>query len=216
MAGRGWHDKLSDGCGESVLPLQRVKTIQIAASSDMDDWKAVLGHVQKLLIIWLSLRKFTTIPKGRYGGGNYRPRRALVCFSRKCWLLILRFWRISFFNKDIEISFNLVKASFSPLQQRYRDVVERFKTWLLLRKYNLVKLSKFRRGNLRVQFKLYSYWFRPWHYLHNARFRGALRRRGVWRRLCKLGVLLSQAACRVSRVFWSTTISSAAWSLIWP
>ena len=36
MARRGRHDELSDGCGKSVLPLQRVKTIRIAESSDMD------------------------------------------------------------------------------------------------------------------------------------------------------------------------------------
>ena len=54
---------------------------------------------------------------------------------------------------------------------------------------------------MRVQLKLYSYWVCPWHYLHNARFRGALRGRGVWRRLCELGVLLSQAAYRVQKCF---------------
>jgi len=42
MAGRGWHDDLPDGCGKSVLPLQRVKSIRIAESSDMDSWEAVL------------------------------------------------------------------------------------------------------------------------------------------------------------------------------
>ena len=42
MAGRGWHDELPDGCGKSVLPLQRVKTIRIAESSDMDSWKELL------------------------------------------------------------------------------------------------------------------------------------------------------------------------------
>ena len=36
MARRGRHEELSDGCGKSVLPLQRVKTIRIAESSDMD------------------------------------------------------------------------------------------------------------------------------------------------------------------------------------
>ena len=36
MAGRGRHDELPDGYGKSVLPLQRVKTIRIAESSDMD------------------------------------------------------------------------------------------------------------------------------------------------------------------------------------
>jgi hypothetical protein len=42
MAGRGIHDELPDGCGKSVLPLQRVKTIRIAESSDMDSWEALL------------------------------------------------------------------------------------------------------------------------------------------------------------------------------
>ena len=42
MAGRGWHDELPDGCGKSVLPMQRVKTIRIAESSDMDNWETVL------------------------------------------------------------------------------------------------------------------------------------------------------------------------------
>jgi len=41
MARRGRHDELPDGCGKSVLPLQRVKTIRIAASSDMDSWEAL-------------------------------------------------------------------------------------------------------------------------------------------------------------------------------
>ena len=47
MAGRGRHDESPDGCGKSVLPLQRVKTIRIAESSDMDSWEAVLDHVLK-------------------------------------------------------------------------------------------------------------------------------------------------------------------------
>ena len=47
MAGRGRHDELPDGWGKSVLPLQRVKTIRIAESSDMDSWEALLDHVQK-------------------------------------------------------------------------------------------------------------------------------------------------------------------------
>ena len=47
MAGRGRHDELPDGCRKNVLPLQRVKSIRIAESSDMDSWEAVLGHVQK-------------------------------------------------------------------------------------------------------------------------------------------------------------------------
>ena len=44
-ARRGRHDELPDGWGKSVLPLQRVKTIRIAESSDMDSSEAVLDHV---------------------------------------------------------------------------------------------------------------------------------------------------------------------------
>ena len=47
------------------------QTIRIAESSEMDDWKAVLDHVQNVVNNWLSLRMITTIPKGRYGGGNW-------------------------------------------------------------------------------------------------------------------------------------------------
>ena len=36
-----------DGCGKSVLPLQREKTIRIAESSDMDSWNELLGLMCK-------------------------------------------------------------------------------------------------------------------------------------------------------------------------
>ena len=40
-----------------MLPLQRVKTIRIAESSDMDSWEALLDHVQKVLLKGASLVK---------------------------------------------------------------------------------------------------------------------------------------------------------------
>ena len=70
----------------------------------MDDWKAVLGHVQKLLIIWLSLRKFTPIPKGRYGGGDFDQEGLWSVFQES-------------------VDYNLEVLKIKLLQQRYIDVL---------------------------------------------------------------------------------------------
>ena len=58
MARRGGHDELPDECGKSVLPLQSVKTIRIAESSDMDSWEAVLR-------LCASFTKFPSFKKKR-------------------------------------------------------------------------------------------------------------------------------------------------------
>ena len=56
--------------GEKRTTSAECQTIRIAMSSDMDDWKAVLDHVQNDVNNRLRLRMITTITKGRYGGGN--------------------------------------------------------------------------------------------------------------------------------------------------
>ena len=103
---------------KSVLPLQRVKTIRIAESSDMDSWEAVLRPCASF---WktLSFKKkmkwrmfLTPIPTDRYEvDGGSGPWRAMVGKRRsfgeteKMVILFKDSYKIllTFFNKDIEM-----------------------------------------------------------------------------------------------------------------
>ena len=55
-------------------------------------------------IIKKNVDVFTTIPKGWYKGGKYRPRRALVKLNESVDEIMMKSWLSNFFNKYIEMS----------------------------------------------------------------------------------------------------------------